>query len=145
MKGTGDISEFGAAKPALKKYVSFKKLNLTEHAKVRKVGTFDIILARNVLIYFSEQDVVEIVKSLSNNLSPESLFISGLSEPIRFSGWDLKAIGPSCYQKSTAKVMKIEREPMTHSISAVSHKKYRILCVDDSLTIQKLMKKHFLL
>lgn len=67
--------------PAIRKLVSFKYLNLMD--KTYQVAqNYDIIICRNVLIYFNDINCGEIIKKLSTYLSPDGFFIFGASDPI---------------------------------------------------------------
>lgn len=159
-KGSGAVREYAAATPALKGKVRFEPLNLLEVASWGDSHTYDVIFCRNVFIYFSEENVKRIALNLNARLADEGLFISGVSEPLRFEEWRHENIGPSCYikkstKKPAAKISTEDRTPSaaSHStpapnINPVSPSKsaagnFRILCVDDSPTIQLLIKKIF--
>jgi len=129
-KGTGTIKDFAAVHPNLKSRVRFVTLNLLEVKSWPERESFDVIFCRNVFIYFTPDKVKNIALSMIQRLDPRGLFVSGMSEPMRFEGWELQSVGPSCYQR------KLKQPP-------AAEKKYRVLCVDDSTTIQMLMKKIF--
>ncbi len=65
-------------KPEVKQMVSFSQGNLME--KSISGGPFDIVLCRNVLIYFEEALKKQVIASLLMNLRPEGFFIIGASE-----------------------------------------------------------------
>ncbi|MCB0361578.1 MAG: response regulator, partial [Bdellovibrionales bacterium] len=150
-RGTGKISSFAAVRDHLKSNVQFEVLNLLEIEQWKNQSFFDVIFCRNVLIYFSEDKVRQIALSLARRLDENGLLVSGMSEPIRFEGWPLMPLGSSCYLRDTGvkKAADIsDPEPGVLAIKAeieslVSKRKYRVLCVDDSPTIQKLMQKIF--
>jgi chemotaxis protein methyltransferase CheR len=63
---------------------------------------FDIILLRNVLIYFNSEDVTKVVQGLTKYLKKGGYFIMGLSESFthkRPEYFELKRIENSVYQK----------------------------------------------
>ncbi len=66
--------------PDLKKLISFKKFNLQED--FARWGKFDIILCRNVLIYFSDEFKVDIFKKFTRSLNPNGFLFLGASESI---------------------------------------------------------------
>lgn len=159
-RGTGAIKEFAAVRPELKAKTRFQVLNLLELDSFNQ--TFDVIFCRNVFIYFSETDVRKIALSLSSRLASGGLFASGISEPIRFPGWNLKSVGPSIYSKEsavtttkpsvapvaskvaptvmpTAQPAPVQAIPPVHA--APVQRTYKVLCVDDSPVIQKLIEK----
>jgi chemotaxis protein methyltransferase CheR len=62
----------------LKKAVTFKKFNLQEpfHA----LGRFDLVLCRNVLIYFSEEFKVELYDRFAGVMNPGAILMLGAAE-----------------------------------------------------------------
>ncbi len=156
-KGTGQVKDFAAAHPSLRTVVRFEPVNLLELGGWSEPGQFDVIFCRNVFIYFSEDNVKRIAQALAMRLRDGGLFVSGMSEPLRFDGWSYPTVGPSCYLKQTSQstsMPKIKQVPApsktlkpvptvkAQPISSVT-KKFRVLCVDDSTTIQMLIKKIF--
>lgn len=159
-RGTGQVKDFAAVHPSIRERVQFDTLNLLELSSWSNTSKFDVIFCRNVFIYFSEANVQKIALDLAGKLEGDGLFITGLSEPIRFPTWPLKSVGPSCY---AARLWDEEVNPPTaspsnaagklpeptlssaHRASMVSSNEspYRVLVVDDSATIQMLMKKVF--
>lgn len=135
-RGTGPIKDFAAIHPNLKAKTHFEVLNLLEIPKWTNASKFDVIFCRNVFIYFSEENVRKIALDLAKKVETNGLLISGMSEPLRFSEWPLCSIGPSCYQNAP------KRQKLPESIQ-VQQAPYRVLCVDDSSTIQLLIKKIF--
>ncbi|WP_019000288.1 CheR family methyltransferase [Succinimonas amylolytica] len=62
----------------IRKMVSFKRVNLLGNLLV--LGKFDIIFCRNVLIYFSREEKLRIVKSFAGMLRPGGYMFLGSSE-----------------------------------------------------------------
>lgn len=72
--------------PDLRARVRWHKVNLVDRTAVLALGRFDVILCRNVLIYFDEPTVVDVVGSLSDALHPGGTLLVGTSESLlRFS------------------------------------------------------------
>lgn len=150
-RGKNHLAEFAAVHPSLKRHVTFEVLNLSDSASLAALKPCDVIFCRNVFIYFTEQDVARIAQSLSARLRPSGIFVSGLSEPLRFAGWQLANVGPSVYQKAGPAVAQPRPSAVVPHLSlvpapeplAVATKKYSVLCVDDSPVIQTLLKKIF--
>lgn len=149
-RGTGDISNFVRVKPDLKKYCSFGTGNLLELKKTLGSKKFDIILCRNVLIYFSHQDNEKIVDEIKNYLHPNGILITGLSESLKNIKNAPESLGPSVYtfdaatdvvatDKSVVSIV----ESTTRPIASKIPKPIRMLCVDDSSAIVKLLSKIF--
>jgi chemotaxis protein methyltransferase CheR len=75
------------ARPALLESVSFRRVNLTDPEAVRRVGKVDVIVCRNVLIYFRDSTIKSVVQSLCDALHPGGYLLVGASESLlRFGG-----------------------------------------------------------
>jgi len=64
----------------IKKYVNFKQLNLTESLPIFE--EFDLVLLRNVLIYFSVSDKEKILHRVKPHVSKNGFLILGSSETL---------------------------------------------------------------
>ncbi|MDX2471020.1 MAG: protein-glutamate O-methyltransferase CheR [SAR324 cluster bacterium] len=73
--GVGDIFTI---KDEIKKMVVFKDFNLMNNFSL--LGRFDLILCRNVLIYFSDETKTDILNRMANNLTPEGIVVLGATE-----------------------------------------------------------------
>jgi len=62
--------------------VEWHRVNLTDEKAVANLGKFDAILCRNVLIYFSDETVLRVVRSLSNALRVKAPLLVGASESL---------------------------------------------------------------
>jgi chemotaxis protein methyltransferase CheR len=62
--------------------VSFHRINLLDLSAVRALGLFDVILCRNVLIYFSDDTVQRIASSLAGSLEERGVLLVGTSESL---------------------------------------------------------------
>lgn len=81
----------------IKKCVDFKKLNLLEDTYP---ANMDIIICRNVLIYFTEEAKNIIIKRFSEALKPNGvLFLGNTEQIINYKQFNLKRIGTFFYQK----------------------------------------------
>ncbi|MBF0623819.1 MAG: protein-glutamate O-methyltransferase CheR [Magnetococcales bacterium] len=67
--------------PAIRKLVTFQQFNLKN--SFDGLGPFDLILCRNVLIYFSNELKAEIYRKLHARLTPDGLLAIGASESPR--------------------------------------------------------------
>lgn len=150
-KGSGSIKDYAAIHPTFKSKTNFDVLNLLEIQNWANNQIFDVIFCRNVFIYFSEANVQKIALDLLKKMDPKGLFVSGMSEPLRFSEWKLESIGPSCYQRPQLELEKAVSKASTplpilqptQVQKQVENAKYNVLCVDDSKTIQVLIKSIF--
>ncbi len=66
----------------LRKQISFRSLNLLNEGAIRELGTFDLILCRNVLIYFAEATVGRVAANLGAALRDDGLLLVGASESL---------------------------------------------------------------
>jgi chemotaxis protein methyltransferase CheR len=62
--------------------VDWRRVNLTDRAQVLAVGRCDVILCRNVLIYFDDPTVLRVVDSLGAVLAPRGHLFVGVSESL---------------------------------------------------------------
>lgn len=67
-------------KDELKKMVQFKSQNLLE--SFAPLGRFDLILCRNVLIYFDEATKNKVIANMTTQLNPQGVLILGSTETI---------------------------------------------------------------
>jgi chemotaxis protein methyltransferase CheR len=75
--------------PKIHRAVEFRTLNLLDDATIAALGTFDVILCRNVLIYFADELVVRIVDRLARALEPNGVVAVGVSESLLRFGTSL--------------------------------------------------------
>jgi chemotaxis protein methyltransferase CheR len=68
--------------PEIFEAVEWRRVNLTDDKAIAELGTFDAILCRNVLIYFSDETVLRVVNSLSDALRPRAPLLVGASESL---------------------------------------------------------------
>lgn len=62
--------------------IDWRRVNLCEPEQVAAMGACDVILCRNVLIYFQEQTVVDVIERLASRLKPEGALFVGVSESL---------------------------------------------------------------
>jgi chemotaxis protein methyltransferase CheR len=62
--------------------IDYRRLNLLDPDAVAMLGTFDLILCRNVLIYFKDDTVQRVVSSLCRALVPDGRIVVGASESL---------------------------------------------------------------
>ncbi len=68
--------------PAIAARVRWFQQNLLDDAAIRRLYPLDLILCRNVLIYFSEATIARVVTSLANALRPGGVLLVGVSESL---------------------------------------------------------------
>jgi chemotaxis protein methyltransferase CheR len=78
-----DVSD-GVAQisPRLRESIEWRRLNLVDPEALKPLGQFDVILCRNVLIYFSDETTRAVVASLVDRLVPGGRLIIGTSESL---------------------------------------------------------------
>ena len=64
------------------RHVDFRRVNLVDAAAVSALGRFDLILCRNVLIYFSDETATGVVRRLDAALEPGGALFVGVSESL---------------------------------------------------------------
>jgi len=139
VRGTGDVSEFSKAKKIIKEKCHFAAANLFEYEKFLSGRKFDLILCRNVFIYFNHEQIKKVTQSLLSALEPHGHLFLGVSETLNGLNLKAEAVGPSVYQHP--KDPKIKFAALT-TVPAVARKAVLdVLCVDDSATIHALLKK----
>ena len=81
---------------SIRKRIEFQSINLSH--SLPDVGNFDVIFLRNILIYFSEREVKDILCKVVKQLKNGGLIFVGHAERIRGLK-QLKAVSPTVYQK----------------------------------------------
>lgn len=76
--------------------VSFARHNIMEVLPTK--SNFDLIILRNVLIYFELEDKQKIVNNIIKKLKPNAWFLVGHSESISGYSEQLKQYQPGCYR-----------------------------------------------
>ncbi len=67
---------------ALVDAVRWSRLNLLDEAGIAALGAFDLILCRNVLIYFSDALAARVAGTLAGSLRPSGSLLIGVSESL---------------------------------------------------------------
>jgi len=62
--------------------IQWRKLNLLDAATVRSLGELDLVLCRNLLIYFREDVTRRVVSQLMDRLKPDGVMLVGVSESL---------------------------------------------------------------
>lgn len=89
----GELPEFAApwldvsgreirAVPSLTAAIAWRRVNLMDEAAIAALGTFDVIVCRNVLIYFEERTARAVVDRLSERLRDNGALLVGVSESL---------------------------------------------------------------
>ncbi|HYQ01568.1 MAG TPA: protein-glutamate O-methyltransferase CheR [Polyangiaceae bacterium] len=68
--------------PHLAQAITWRRVNLADEREPTELGTFHIILCRNVLIYFRDQTIEKVVTRLWHQLEPDGHLVVGASESL---------------------------------------------------------------
>ena len=66
----------------LRHSIDWRRINLCDGASVASIGECDVILCRNVLIYFSDETLVRVIGHLTRALARAGIIFVGVSESI---------------------------------------------------------------
>ena len=85
-------------KPKLQEFISFKRLNLLQEWPMK--GKFDLILCRNVVIYFDKETKDQLFKRYGNILNERGYLFLGHSETMGKEHSQFKNLGKNMYRKT---------------------------------------------
>lgn len=95
--GSGSISDWFRIKPFLKNKVHFSQHNLIdEHTPSN--ANYDLILCRNVLIYFSPSTVERVIRKLKKGCEKNGTLIVGSSEWLQGESKNWQMVEPSIFK-----------------------------------------------
>ena len=78
-----EVRPGGVESPArLREHIVWRQLNLLDAAAIRALGRFDLILCRNVLIYFRDTSITRILEDLTAALTRDGILSVGVSESL---------------------------------------------------------------
>lgn len=97
LKGYGEQEGKLKAGPEIRQLVHFFQLNLNDPVYPIS-GKFDLILCRNVLIYFNVETRTRIVRRLLQFLLPEGHLFAGHAESLHTMCGELRAVVPTIYK-----------------------------------------------
>ncbi|MEA9356966.1 protein-glutamate O-methyltransferase CheR [Bacteriovorax sp. PP10] len=96
--GRGEIADWFRIKSSLKSKITFSAFNLVEDSK--SDGKFDLILCRNVMIYFSRAVVEKVAINLSQSCLDDGILFIGHSESLQGTKTPWKVTTASVYSKN---------------------------------------------
>ena len=82
MKYFREEGGYFVAKPVLKEAVNFDVGNVMDAKKMKKLGRFDVIFSRNMLIYFNERDQIKVLEIFYDMLKPKGYLFLGHAEKV---------------------------------------------------------------
>jgi len=80
----------------LKRSINFQRMNLNGH--IPETGRFDLIMLRNIMIYFDLETKIKLVAELIKRMQPGAYLIIGHSETLNSVTNELTMIKPSIYR-----------------------------------------------
>lgn len=97
LKGTGQHVGKLLVSRSVRERVQFLQVNL--NAELPKLGLFDVVFLRNVMIYFSAETKAQVVRRVLTQLRPGGHFFIGHSESLNGIVDGLELVRPSVYRK----------------------------------------------
>ncbi len=97
LKGTGRYQGSFLIERSLRERVDFRPGNLTQAQP--ELGLFDVILLRNVLIYFDQPTKLRVLANVVDRLKPGGWLMLGHSETLHDTGLPLELLLPSIYRR----------------------------------------------
>jgi chemotaxis protein methyltransferase CheR len=97
LKGTGSQEGTLLIERKLRERVQFMQHNLIEEPP--KLGEFDVIFLRNVMIYFDQDTKRQVVSHLLSRLRPGGYFLIGHSETLNGVSDDVRLVKPAVYRR----------------------------------------------
>ena len=97
LKGVGAHAGSFSIAPSLRQHVTFREVNL--NATLPDLGLFDLILLRNVMIYFDQPTKRQVCQRLAALLRPGGHLFVGHSESLNGLDCALRMVQPAVYRK----------------------------------------------
>jgi chemotaxis protein methyltransferase CheR len=102
LRGTGRRQGDAQARAELKRLITFRRINLTEASWAIQTQ-FDLILCRNVIIYFNGETQRDLFQRFANFLKPDGHLMLGHSENMPTAQRQFQAIGGTIYRYQPAR------------------------------------------
>lgn len=99
--GKGEARGWFRMKPRLKEKIQFRQHNLIEKTAPGE-GVFDLVLCRNVLIYFNPDSIDFVQQKLFRTVKPNGHLFIGHSESLQGLKHLWTPVGPSIFRKPSA-------------------------------------------
>ena len=88
--------------PELRALVRFQRLNLNDESYAAPMDC-DLVLCRNVLIYFQPELKARVVERLLRHLAPDGCLFLGHAESLAGLAGRVRSIGPNVYSRAPEK------------------------------------------
>lgn len=95
-RGSGPMEGSMRARPELRSLVRFQRINLNAEPFALRAG-FDLVLCRNVLIYFSPESKARVLGRLIECLDSQGYLMLGHAEAVTGMSARLRNVGPTTY------------------------------------------------
>jgi len=128
LEGQGNTEGLITLCPEIRKRCDFEIHDLRSDAITRD-GDFDVVICRNVLIYFNPETVETVIRNQLKALKPEGYLFLGHSEVIRAASYKVQSVGSSVYHFSAPP--KVIQDPG----------RKKILVVDDSASMRRFLTR----
>jgi chemotaxis protein methyltransferase CheR len=102
LRGTGSQQGKMKAGPEIQKAIRFEYLNLLEQAALPHPAPYDMVLCRNVLIYFQNEKKLQVVRGLISHLTAEGYLFVGHSESLNHLTDCVRSVVPTVYVQTAA-------------------------------------------
>ena len=145
LKGTGKSSKYFTISKTVRDKISFAPFDLLNLGKFNP-EMYDLVICRNVLIYFSEKKVDEVVRKLVRLVRKNGLLITGHVEPIHPKDYGMITLRSTCYKKSTGSPLKSVNQSDSTSIKNTKKlsKEHKLLAISNDNILMKLVDEFLL-
>ncbi|MEC9283390.1 MAG: chemotaxis protein CheB [Bdellovibrionota bacterium] len=159
LKGSGKTKGLFTMSKEIRNRCYFEARSLTDNIASTE-NKFNYVVVRNVLIYFSPEEVDGIIKRLLGSLVNDGILTVGHSEAIDYRKYNISLMGNSTYSKvltekdkerssgasfrsraSVSKPSQSSSVTSTRPSANIKKSKYKVLVVDDSPTVRSMMCK----
>lgn len=101
LRGTGAREGVMKAGPGIRSVLHFERVNLNQ-TRYPVRGPFDLVLCRNVLIYFDSASRARVVSRLLGHLAPDGHLLLGHAESLTGLTDRARSVGPTVYVHAAA-------------------------------------------
>ena len=98
LKSKGSLDKTVRIIPELRRKITFRRLNFMD-SNYGNINDYDMIMCRNVIIYFNKEVQEQVIRKLLYKLKPGGYFFLGHSESIQGMDLPLTQIKPTIFKK----------------------------------------------
>jgi chemotaxis protein methyltransferase CheR len=107
-RGSGPNTGYARVAPMLRTLIDYRQINL-QNQSWPIPGELDVIMCRNVLIYFESELQIAVVRRFASVLGPQGLLMTGHSENISGAADLYVTLGQTVYRPRTAERLALAR------------------------------------